>query len=51
MMGFAVESRGENSRIHDAGNINRMARVYGIAGAIEKPQIQKLQGMPRAYMD
>jgi hypothetical protein len=51
MMGFAVESRGENSRIHDAGNINRMARVYGIAGAIEKAQIQKSQRIPPAYME
>jgi hypothetical protein len=50
MIDFAVESRG-NSRIHDAGDINRMARVYGIVGGIEKPQFQKSNRFLQAYMN
>lgn len=31
-MDFAVESRGESSRIYDAGDINRMAQCTALRG-------------------
>lgn len=39
------------SRLRSANDIDRMARVYGIAGRIGKPQIQNFARIFKAYIN